>query len=108
MSILLTLVLLTPGMVLLSEKPKDAAPVRPKTLDFQARRRKEEEKELQKAAQFARLSVSHQSLILTFIEFCGTELTWRIVASNHCRLLPRSRRSIPLTILESIHLCLKL
>ncbi|KAL4132981.1 hypothetical protein PRIC2_003309 [Phytophthora ramorum] len=44
------------GMVPLSEKPKDMAPVRPKTLDFQARRREEEEKERQKAAQFARLS----------------------------------------------------
>ncbi|KUF93883.1 Signal recognition particle receptor subunit beta [Phytophthora nicotianae] len=44
------------GMVALSEKPKDSAPVRPKTLDFQARKREEEEKERQKAAQFARLS----------------------------------------------------
>ncbi|KAE9355517.1 hypothetical protein PF008_g4027 [Phytophthora fragariae] len=44
------------GMVPLSEKLKDATPVRPKTLDFQARRREEEEKERQKAAQFARLS----------------------------------------------------
>ncbi|KAG2788527.1 hypothetical protein JG687_00008197 [Phytophthora cactorum] len=44
------------GMMALSEKPKDTAPVRPKTLDFQARKREEEEKERQKAAQFARLS----------------------------------------------------
>ncbi|CAH0478989.1 unnamed protein product [Peronospora belbahrii] len=44
------------GMVLLSEKPKEAAPKRPKTLDFQARRQQEEEKERQKAAEFARLS----------------------------------------------------
>ncbi|EEY61174.1 coronin-like protein [Phytophthora infestans T30-4] len=44
------------GMVALSEKPKDTTPVRPKTLDFQARKREEEEKERQKAAQFARLS----------------------------------------------------
>ncbi|RMX67410.1 hypothetical protein DD238_003289 [Peronospora effusa] len=46
----------TVGMALLSEKRKDAAPGRPKTLDFQARRREEEEKARQKAAQFARLS----------------------------------------------------
>ncbi|KAL3669033.1 hypothetical protein V7S43_006318 [Phytophthora oleae] len=45
-------------MVPLSEKPKDTAPVRPKTLDFQARKREEDEKERQKVAQFARLSVS--------------------------------------------------
>ncbi|KAG6614630.1 coronin-like protein [Phytophthora cinnamomi] len=44
------------GMVPLSEKPIDTTPVRPKTLDFQARKREEEEKERQKAAQFARLS----------------------------------------------------
>ncbi|CAH0493830.1 unnamed protein product [Peronospora farinosa] len=44
------------GMALLSEKRKDAAPERPKTLDFQACRREEEEKARQKAAQFARLS----------------------------------------------------
>ncbi|RLN64029.1 hypothetical protein BBJ29_005340 [Phytophthora kernoviae] len=44
------------GMVPLSEKPKNVAPVRPKTLDFQAQLREEEEKERQKAAQFARLS----------------------------------------------------
>ncbi|KAF4316317.1 hypothetical protein JM18_003142 [Phytophthora kernoviae] len=44
------------GMVPLSEKPKNVAPVRPKTLDFQAQLREEEEKERQKTAQFARLS----------------------------------------------------
>ncbi|CAI5719944.1 unnamed protein product [Peronospora destructor] len=43
-------------MALLSEKPKDAAPERPKTLDLQVRRREEDEKARQKAAQFARLS----------------------------------------------------
>ncbi|KAG7400493.1 Coronin-2B [Phytophthora boehmeriae] len=44
------------GMVPLSEKTKDSAPVRPKTLDFQAQLREEEERERQKTAQFARLS----------------------------------------------------
>ncbi|KAG1701119.1 hypothetical protein DVH05_011360 [Phytophthora capsici] len=44
------------GMVPLTEKPQDTAPVRPKTLDFQARKREEDEKERQKIAQFARLS----------------------------------------------------
>ncbi|RLN91563.1 hypothetical protein BBJ28_00007931 [Nothophytophthora sp. Chile5] len=45
-------------MAPLSEKPKDVAPMRPKTLDFQAQLREEEAKERQKAAQFERLSVS--------------------------------------------------
>lgn len=44
------------GMVALSEKPMESAAARPRTLDFQAHRREEEEKERQKAAQFARLS----------------------------------------------------
>lgn len=45
-------------MVPLSEKPKETSQVRPKTLDFQARLRKEDEEKRLKAEQFERLNVS--------------------------------------------------
>ncbi|KAF1330331.1 Tumor-specific antigen, partial [Globisporangium splendens] len=44
------------GMVPLSEKPKDTVQVRPKTLDFQARLRQEDEEKRLKAEQFERLN----------------------------------------------------
>ena len=95
---------LTVDMVLLSEKPNNAAPERPKTLDFQARRREEEEKARQKAVQFARLSVRNRSYDLAnFVADLAC-----IVAPYHCRLLPRSRRCIPLIEMWSLHLRLML
>lgn len=46
------------GMVALSERPKETVVARPKTLDFQAQLRREEELARAKAEQFERLSVS--------------------------------------------------
>jgi hypothetical protein len=45
-------------MVPLSEKPVETSRARPKTLDFQARIRQEDEEKRLKAEQFERLNVS--------------------------------------------------
>ncbi|KAG7389530.1 Coronin-2B [Phytophthora pseudosyringae] len=63
------------SMVPLSEKPKDNAPVRPKTLDFQARKKEEDEKERQKTAQFARLSTLAAQPSLHSTNHTGTNPT---------------------------------
>lgn len=49
-------------MVPLSEKPVETIRARPKTLDFQARIRQEDEEKRLKAEQFERLNVSRISL----------------------------------------------
>uniref|UniRef100_A0AAV1TKJ4 Coronin n=1 Tax=Peronospora matthiolae TaxID=2874970 RepID=A0AAV1TKJ4_9STRA len=62
-----------PGMVPLSEKLEDVAPPRPKTLDFQARRREAEEKKRQMTDQFARLSTLATQPSLHFDRYTGVD-----------------------------------
>lgn len=57
-------------MVPLSEKPVETNRARPKTLDFQARIRQEDEEKRLKAEQFERLNVSPVALCTIAVRGC--------------------------------------